>query len=78
MTDLPPRETKRWTARYKAEIVIAVRRGLISLEEACSNYKLTVEELLSWEESYDRHGLRGLSTIRLHLYRSAHRREPRS
>ncbi len=74
MTDLPPPGTKRWTARYKAQIVIAVRSGLISLEDACSNYKLTVDELFSWQESYDRYGLRGLSTIRLHLHRSAHRR----
>jgi hypothetical protein len=74
MTDLPPPGTKRWTPRFKAEIVIAVRGGLISLEEACSNYKLTVDELFSWQESYDRYGLRGLSTIRLHLYRSAYRR----
>lgn len=74
MTDLPPPGMKRWTARHKALIVIAVRCGLISLEEACSNYKLTVDELFAWRESYDRHGLRGLSTIRLHLYRSAHRR----
>lgn len=74
MTDLPPPGMKRWTARHKAQIVIAVRCGLISLEEACDNYKLTVDELFAWRESYDRHGLRGLSTIRLHLYRSAHRR----
>jgi Protein of unknown function (DUF1153) len=69
MTDLPPPGTKRWTARHKAEIVIAVRGGLISLEEACASYKLTVDEFFSWQASYDRHGLRGL-----HLYHSAHRR----
>lgn len=74
MTDLPPPGMKRWTARHKAQIVVAVRCGLISLEEACGNYKLTVDELFAWRESYDRHGLRGLSSIRLHLYRSANRR----
>jgi hypothetical protein len=74
MTDLPPPGMKRWTARHKAQIVIAVRCGLISLEEACGDYKLTVDELFAWRESYDRHGLRGLSSIRLHLYRSAQRR----
>jgi Protein of unknown function (DUF1153) len=68
-TGLPPPGTKRWTARYKAEIVMTVRSGLISLEDACSSYKLTVDELFSWQESYDRYGLRGLSNARLHLYR---------
>ena len=47
--DLPPPETKRWVIRRKAEVVAAVRNGLISLEEACNRYKLSVEEFLSWQ-----------------------------
>src|SRR3990172_7951273 len=35
VADLPPRDTKRWVIRRKAEVVAAVRGGLISLEEAC-------------------------------------------
>jgi len=67
--DLPPPDTKRWVIRRKAEVVAAVRSGLISLEEACERYKLSVEEFLSWQRLIDRHGMRGLRTTRLQQYR---------
>ena len=35
MADLPPPNTKRWVIRRKAEVVAAVRGGLLSLDEAC-------------------------------------------
>ena len=34
IADLPPKDTKRWVIRRKAEVVAAVRGGLLSLEEA--------------------------------------------
>ena len=34
VADLPPRDTKRWVIRRKAEVVAAVRGGLLSIEEA--------------------------------------------
>jgi hypothetical protein len=74
IADLPAPGTKRWVARRKAEVVAAVRGGLISLEEVCSRYKLTVDELLFWQESVDRHGLRGLRTMHIQRYRSRRRR----
>jgi len=66
---LPPANTKRWVIRRKAEVVAAVRGGLLSLEEACSRYTLTVEEFLSWQYSIDQHGLAGLRTTRIQQYR---------
>ncbi len=69
LADLPPLDTKRWVIRRKAEVVAAVRGGLLSLEEACSRYTLTVEEFLSWQYSIDRHGLAGLRTTRIQQYR---------
>jgi hypothetical protein len=42
MADLPGPGTKRWVIRRKAEVIAAVRGGLLSLEEACSRYMLTV------------------------------------
>ena len=66
---LPPPNTKRWVIRRKAEVVSAVRSGLISLEEACERYKLSVEEFLSWQSLIDQHGMRGLRTTRLQQYR---------
>ena len=67
--DLPPPETKRWVIRRKAEVVAGVRNGLISLEEACNRYKLSVDEFLSWQRLIDEHGVRGLRTTRLQQYR---------
>ena len=69
IADLPPENTKRWVIRRKAEVVAAVRGGLLSIEEACSRYTLTVEELLSWQSSIDAHGLAGLRTTRIQHYR---------
>ena len=39
--DLPHSDTKRWVIRRKAEVVAAVRGGLLTPEEACSRYMLT-------------------------------------
>ena len=69
VTDLPPRDTKRWVIRRKAELVAAVRGGLLSLEEACERYALTVDEFLSWQRSIDRYGLLGLRATRVQDYR---------
>ena len=69
LADLPPTNTRRWVIRRKAEVVAAVRGGLLSLEEACSRYTLTVEEFLSWQMAIDQHGLAGLRTTQLQEYR---------
>ncbi|WP_061934010.1 MULTISPECIES: DUF1153 domain-containing protein [unclassified Aureimonas] len=69
IADLPPSNTRRWVIRRKAEVVAAVRGGLLSLDEACSRYTLTVEEFLSWQASIDSHGLAGLRTTQLQEYR---------
>ena len=69
IADLPKQSTKRWVIRRKAEVIAAVRGGLLSLEEACDRYKLTVEEFLSWQRSIDQHGLAGLRTTRVQHYR---------
>jgi Protein of unknown function (DUF1153) len=69
LDDLPPPSTKRWVIRRKAEVVTAVRAGLLTLEEACQRYNLSVEEFLSWQSLIDKHGMRGLRTTRLQQYR---------
>jgi len=67
--DLPPPDTKRWVARRKAEVVAGVRAGLISLDEACRRYRLSMEEFLQWQRQIDSHGVHGLRTTRLQTYR---------
>ena len=69
IADLPPEGTQRWVIRRKAEVVAAVRGGLLSPEEACKRYTLTVEEFLSWQQSIDKHGLAGLRATRVQQYR---------
>ena len=66
---LPPPETKRWVIRRKAEVVAAVRAGLLTLEEACQRYTLSIEEFLSWQRRYETFGLPGLRLTRLQQYR---------
>jgi hypothetical protein len=69
LSDLPRPDTHRWVIRRKAEVVAAVRGGLLTLEDACNRYTLTVEEFLGWQRSIDKHGLAGLRTTRLQQYR---------
>ena len=64
LADLPPPNTKRWVIRRKAEVVAAVRGGLLSLEDACRRYTLTVEEFLAWQRAIERFGLPGLRATR--------------
>jgi len=70
LESLPPPETKRWVIRRKAVVVAAVRAGVISLEEACRRYTLSIEEFLAWQRLVDSHGLPGLRVTRLQDYRS--------
>jgi hypothetical protein len=67
--DLPPPDTKRWVARRKAIIVNAVRSGVISLEEVCRRYELSVEEFHAWQRAIENHGVAGLRVTRLQIYR---------
>lgn len=69
INDLPPPHTRRWVIRRKAEVVVAVRGGLLSIEDACARYSLSVEEYLAWERSINQHGLAGLRTTKLQQYR---------
>lgn len=67
--DLPPPGTTRWVIRRKAEIVLAVHGGLLSLEDACRRYRLTAEEFSAWQHAIERHGLLGLRATHLKEYR---------
>ena len=69
IADLPAPGTRRWVIRRKAEVVAAVRGGLLSLEEACTRYTLTVEEFLAWQRAIERFGLPGLRATRVQQYR---------
>jgi len=72
-SDLPPPGTQRWVPRRKAAVVSAVRKGVLSREQAVARYQLTDEEFGSWERALDSHGVRGLRTTRLQQYRGVNR-----
>jgi hypothetical protein len=44
----------------KAEVIGAVRGGVISLEDALERYALSMEEFLSWQHAIHLFGLPGL------------------
>ncbi|HEX9568994.1 MAG: DUF1153 domain-containing protein [Rhodospirillales bacterium] len=73
LADLPRPGTKRWVARRKAEVVAAVRGGLITLQEACLRYRLSVDEFRSWERLLEAHGVAGLKITQTRRYRPAPR-----
>jgi len=75
--DLPPIDTERWVISRKADVVQAVHGGLITMEDACWRYALTIEEFRSWEIAVERldgagHRPEG-SSMPMHEYSAGHR-----
>ncbi|MBC8269711.1 MAG: DUF1153 domain-containing protein [Rhodospirillaceae bacterium] len=62
--DLPPSNTRRWVIRRKAKVVAGVLGGLITLNEACRRYDLSIDEFISWQRQFDKHGINGLRATR--------------
>src|SRR5215210_3806441 len=65
LDSLPPPNTTRWVVRRKAEVVAAVAGGLLSVDEACQRYTLSLEEFTSWQRAVDRSGMPGLRATRI-------------
>ena len=72
---LPPPSTKRWVVRRKAEVVAAVNGGLLSIDDVCERYGLTLEEFASWQRAVDRSGMPGLRVTRIQQYRDQYERQ---
>jgi hypothetical protein len=69
LADLPEAGEQRWVPRRKAQVVVAVRGGLLSLDDACDRYELTVEEFLSWQAARKKYGVAGLRATHAQEYR---------
>jgi hypothetical protein len=67
LQDLPPPDTRRWVIRRKAEVVAAVRGGLMTRDDALVRWQLSEEELDSWGLAFERHGLAGLRTTQRYV-----------
>jgi hypothetical protein len=70
LSDLPAAKNQRWVIRHKANVVAAVRGGLISLDDVCQRYSLTREEFLAWSGAVDRFGIWALSAARFQRFRN--------
>src|SRR3954454_20995639 len=77
LDSLPPAETTRWVVRRKAEVVAAVSGGLLTVDEACNRYSLSLEEFTSWQRAVDRSGMPGLRVTRIKQYRDQYERQQR-
>jgi hypothetical protein len=75
LDSLPPASTSRWAVRRKAEVVAAVNGGLLSVDEACQRYGLSLEEFASWQRAVDRSGMPGLRVTRIQHYKSLYERQ---
>lgn len=71
--ELPSSNGIRWGMRRKSQLIDAIRCGLLTFEEAQARYRLTVEELASWQAFFETHGQRGLRTTLTQQYRCLRR-----
>jgi len=72
---LPPPGTTRWVVRRKAEVVAAVNGGLLSFDEVCERYAISLEEFASWKRAVERSGMPGLRVTRIQHYKSLYERQ---
>lgn len=72
---LPPPGTTRWVVRRKAEVVAAVSGGLLTIDEVCERYTLSVEEFAGWQRAVERSGMPGLRVTRIQHYKSLYERQ---
>jgi hypothetical protein len=74
---LPSPDTKRWVMRRKAEVVAAVSGGLLSFDEACNRYNLSLEELAGWQRAIESSGMYGLRVTRTQHYAALYAKQDR-
>ena len=77
LESLPKPGTTRWVVRRKAEVVAAVAGGLLTVDEACARYGLSLEEFAGWQRAVDRSGMPGLRVTRIQHYRQVYDRQQR-
>ena len=66
---LPAQDTVRWLPKRKASLVRALQAGLLTIDEACARYSVSIDELLSWERELARDGEGGLRVSRVQAHR---------
>jgi hypothetical protein len=71
--ELPPVGTRRWVISRKAQLVEAVRSGLLSQDDVLERYGISQEEFEAWQRSLDQHGVYGLRVTRAQIYKAGAR-----
>jgi hypothetical protein len=66
LDSLPPPQTT---------VVAAVNGGLLTVDEVCDRYNLSVEEFATWQRAVDRSGMPGLRVTRIQHYKSLYERQ---
>jgi hypothetical protein len=77
--DLKLERVERWTPRRKAKVIDDIANGVITLEQACQQYDLSIDEIAEWQKMHARDGVSGLRVTRLQCYhpeRMRWRRQP--
>lgn len=75
LASLPGPTTTRWVVRRKAEVVSAVSGGLLSVDDACNRYGLTLEEFAGWQRAVERSGMPGLRVTRIQHYKTLYEKQ---
>ena len=75
---LPPPNTTHWVMRRKASVLAAVKSGLLSIEEACERYDLSLDEIKLWERTVQRSGIHALRVTKIQYYNRAASRRAKS
>lgn len=61
---LPKSIAVRWTPKRKAEVMIAISKGLIPLASALRRYRISEDEFHDWTTKYENGGLSALTRKR--------------
>jgi len=70
LVTLPPFDTVRWLPKRKASLVRALQAGLLTIDEACARYSLSIDELAAWQRELARDGQGGLRVSRIQAHRN--------
>jgi hypothetical protein len=65
--ELPPVEG-RMTPGRKAQVIDAIKAGVITMAEAQARYNLSAEEIATWATRLENHGVAGLRVTRTQRY----------
>jgi transposase len=61
----------------KAAVVLGVRDGLLSRQDACKKYSVSAGEFALWERAYRQEGITGLRDKNLSAFRRINEASPR-